>query len=291
MSGAWVRARSLEEALETLAEGRRRGEVVTPVAGCTDWMVERHLGAVTGPDGVYLDLTAIPELTAVEQTTDTDGTPWIRLGAAVTYRTLRTHPVLTAKVPILGAMAMDVGAVQIQARGTLGGNLATASPAADGVPVLAALGALVSLARPDGTREVSIDEFYTAYKRTARRPDELITAVSFRVPPDTARWYWRKVGTRRAQSISKVALAGVAHRDSYGALQSVRFGMASVGPTVALLPSVRAMLTGRNPRDVSAAALTEAVLSDIAPITDVRSTEAYRRHVACRTVVRMVEGW
>jgi CO/xanthine dehydrogenase FAD-binding subunit len=181
-------------------------------------------------------------------------------------------------------MARDVGAVQIQARGTLGGNLATGSPAADGVPVLAALACEIDVASAArGVRTVPIAGFFTGYRRTVMAPDEMITAVRFEAPGDV--WTWRKVGTRMAQSIAKVALAACA-RVASGRIEQAHFGMASVAPTTALLRGVQSYLIGRDVKSVHDDELVSALRKDIAPIDDVRSTAAYRLHVAERLVAQ-----
>ena len=185
---------------------------------------------------------------------------------------------------MLDVMARDVGAVQIQTRGTLAGNIATASPAADGVPALMALEGVVTLVKEGGTRTVPRDQFFLAYRKTALLPGELIAAIDVRVPKPAARVVWRKVGTRLAQAISKVALAGVAEATN-GRLTRLGLGMASVAPTTALLPTVRALMLSKPPAALKASELDAATDADTAPIDDVRSTAAYRRHVA-RALVR-----
>ena len=188
------------------------------------------------------------------------------------------------RLPLLSAMSRDVGALQIQARGTLGGNLSSGSPAADGVTALAALDATIELASVSGRRLVPLSGFYTGYRATVRRPDEVLAGARIVVPAPTARWMWRKVGARRAQAISKVALAAVAEL-SAGRLARVGLGMASVAPVVSFLPSVRTLVAGRNPVELDPARMDEATGADISPIDDLRSTAAYRLHVA-RQLVR-----
>lgn len=181
-------------------------------------------------------------------------------------------------------MAKELGALQIQARGTLGGNLATASPAADGVAALAAYDAAIVVQSVRGERRIPFTALQTGYKKSTRAPDEVIVAVEIALPPEGTPWIWRKVGTRRAQAISKVALAGIAVRAGE---RTVRFGlgMASVAPVTATLMQTRALVLGRELGAITGDALDAAVDADIAPIDDVRSTREYRRHVA-KAVVR-----
>lgn len=270
------RVRSLDEAVARAATLSKEGAPFQLLAGGTDLIVEGHLApasAAPRASRLLLDVSSVPELARVE-----DRGEVVRLGGGVTYLALRRGPV-AERIPLLAAMGKDVGAIQIQARGTLAGNVATASPAADGVCALFALDATIGLVSASGERAIPIASFYEGYKKTVRRPDEIIAWIDVRVPSPSARWQWRKVGTRLAQAISKVALAAVVEVDS-GVVRHARFGMASVGPTTAALPSVRALLEGKVAASVEPAALDQAVDADISPIDDVRSTGHYRRHVA-----------
>ncbi|MBL8111672.1 MAG: FAD binding domain-containing protein [Acidobacteria bacterium] len=267
---------SLGSVCERLAERAARGEKTVLLAGGTDWFVERHVAPAT--DGseaeLVLDVSRLPELRGISASGDT---LWI--GAATTYLELRRHPVVAARVPLLPAMSKDVGAVQIQARGTLGGNLATASPAADGVGALAALDATVHLLSVRGPRSIAISDYFTGYKRSVRAADEVITGFTVQMPGEGSFQYWRKVGTRLAQAISKVALAGVAEV-SDGQVTRLGLGMVSVAPTTAFLPTVRALALRRPLDRIADSALDAATQADVSPIDDVRSTGDYRRHVS-----------
>ena len=161
-----------------------------------------------------------------------------------------------------------VGGPQIQNRGTIGGNIANASPAGDSLPVLAAVDASVVLRSAEGERRVAFDEFYTGYRESVRRADELIVAVE--IPPVSGRQWFRKVGTRAAQAISKVVIAGV--RDG----ETARIALGSVAPTV-----VRARRAEEGLR--TGASIDQAIdllRDEIAPIDDIRSTADYRRLVS-----------
>ena len=283
-SSAFVRPKSLDEACALLAE---HGAACALLAGGTDWVVEEHLApqrAEPKTRKLIVDVSSLPELLSIDVR---DGA--IRLGAGVTYLTMRTDARISSALPILASMAKDVGALQIQARGTLAGNLATASPAADGVAALAALETTIGLRSVRGERSVRFDDYQLGYKKTARAADEVIAWIELRVPPAEHRWSWRKVGTRLAQAISKVALASVVALDA-GVIQQARFGMASVAPVTALLPNVRRALEGRRASELELAAIDRAVDADIAPLDDVRSTADYRRHVARALVRGMVRS-
>jgi CO/xanthine dehydrogenase FAD-binding subunit len=169
---------------------------------------------------------------------------------------------------MLAAAAREVGGVQIQNRGTLGGNVANGSPAGDTLPVLAAAEAVVVLRSAAETRRVPFAAFYTGYRQSVRRPGELI--VGFEIPAIRGAQWFRKVGTRAAQAISKVVIAGVAG-------EAPRIALGSVAPTVVRAPRTEAALAaGATIEDAQ-----RTLLDEIAPIDDIRSTAAYRRRVAC----------
>lgn len=278
--------RDLPAALGLLAERAARNEKTVLLAGGTDWFVERHVAPpeTEGALPLVLDVSRLEGLRRTFLDGDT-----LRVGAAVTYLELRKDARVAARCPLLAAMARDVGALQIQARGTLAGNLASGSPAADGVSALAALDATLLLRSIRGARRVPLSGFYTGYRRSVLAADELIEAVEIALPPAGAPFVWRKVGTRQAQAISKVALAGVAVVEDG---RAVRLGlaMASVAPTVAFLPATRALGLARALAEVTDTEIREAVLADVSPIDDIRSTAAYRRHVAVALVTRFFEG-
>ena len=250
--------RSLRDALRML----REDAPLTPLAGCTDVYV--GLNAGTLDDQRFLDLWGLDELRGIEV-----GGDGLRIGALTTYSDIIRSPHVRRRLPMLASAAREVGAVQIQNRGTLGGNIANASPAGDTLPVLAAAEAVVELRSIDWTRMVPFVEFYTGYRTSVRRPDELITAVEF--PRVQGLQWFRKVGTRAAQCISKVVMAGVrAGRP--------RIAIGSVAPTV-----VRARRTEE--ALAAGASLSEVrriLQSEITPIDDIRSTATYRREVAAR---------
>lgn len=282
----FVAPKSLGEALDLLAGRAGRSEQTVLLAGGTDWFVERHVAPpeTEGTLPLVLDVSRLEALRAISLEGDT-----LRIGGGATYLELRKDPRVAARCPLLPAMARDVGALQIQARGTLAGNLASGSPAGDGVCALAALDATLLLRSVRGARRVPLAAFYAGYRRSVLAPDELIEAIEIALPPEGSPFVWRKVGTRQAQAISKVALAAVAVVES-GRTTRLGLGMASVAPTVALLPATRALGLSRPLAEITDADVERAVLADVSPIDDVRSTAAYRRHVAVRLVQRFFEA-
>jgi xanthine dehydrogenase small subunit len=279
---------SLDEVCALLADRRERGQATALLAGGTDWLVEREAGPVLAAEAVtpmVVDVSRLDELRAITlEPPSAAGVEVLRIGAAATYLELRRSPVVQERLPLLARMSRDVGAVQIQARGTLGGNLATASPAADGVTALAALDAEVVVRSVRGVRSIAFADLQTGYKQTTRAPDEVIVAVRIALPRPGAAWVWRKVGTRRAQAISKVALAGVAEVEG-GRVRRFGLGMASVAPVTARMPATRLLVATTPLGELDARAVDEAVAADVSPIDDVRSTRTYRLHCA-RAVTR-----
>lgn len=275
--------RSLREAYAMLAAQPHR-----PLAGGTDLMVQLtgELGPV--PDRV-LNLWRIEELRGIAVR---DG--FLELGALTTYTELRRSPDCRLNVPALVEAAATIGAIQIQNRGTLGGNVMNASPAGDTLPVLLALDAVMILGSSRGPREVAAADFWPAYRRTAAEPDELL--VGLRIPLIAGRAQrFRKVGTRRAQAISKVVVAAAWQGDGEEEAQTVRhrvrIALGSVAPTPIRVSAVEELLEGRHWDAAVVDAAVAALAAAVTPIDDVRSTAAYRREAACRVVRRLlVEG-
>ncbi len=263
-----------------------------PIAGGTDLMVALT-GELGEPPASVVDLWAIDALRGIS----IDG-PALVLGALTTYTDIRRSPLCREHVPALVDAAATIGAAQIQNRGTLGGNIANASPAGDTLPVLLATDAVFVLGSRRGERDVPAAEFWTAYRRTALAPDELLLRI--RIPLATDREVrFRKIGTRRAQSISKVVLAAGWRSDAVavvprGAWRDVRVALGSVAATPIRARATEAVLEGRAPTPETADLAAETLAAELSPIDDVRSTAGYRRLVAARVLHRIVReagGW
>jgi CO/xanthine dehydrogenase FAD-binding subunit len=255
-----IAPRNLEHALALI------GGQWKPFAGGTDLMVLFEAGKLRHKK--FVSIWGLPELKGIDVRPE-----HVTLGALTTYTEVRQHPILTAEFPLLSQAAADTGGIAIQNRGTLGGNIANASPAADTPPALLVYGAELELISAAGSRWIPYAQFHTGYKQMLMRPDELIARI--RVPRGREGWrhYYRKVGTRRAQAISKVCFAAAARMES-GGIADVRIALGSVAPTVLRCYQTEESLK----RDPSAA---RAVLSrEIAPIDDIRSTSNYRLRVA-----------
>lgn len=251
------------------------------LAGGTDLMVELETGR-TRPDRV-VNLWAVDELRGIALD---EGT--LRIGALATCTELVRSSLVAGHANVLAAAAREIGAVQIRNRATLGGNLGTASPAADLNPVLFALGARVRLVSLRGRRELPVGEFITGYRTTARTFDELIECVLIPARPPGERCAFRKVGTRRAQSISKVVVSMSIVLEK-GRVRALTAAAGSVADRTRLLPSIAQELVGRAPSLTAIeTAARRAADEDCSPQDDVRSTADYRREVLYRVSRRIL---
>jgi CO/xanthine dehydrogenase FAD-binding subunit len=261
--------RTLAEALALL---RDEPGVWRPFAGGTDLMVLLEAGKLEHRK--FFSVRQLAELRGVEESEE-----FVRVGALVTYTDVRRSAVLSRHFPMLGQAARETGGIAIQNRGTVGGNIANASPAADTPPALLAYDAGVELVSAAGTRLVPYAEFHTGYKQTVMREDELIAAVRLPRPAEAARHFYRKVGTRRAQAISKVCFAALAEVEGDG-LREVRIALGSVAPTVLRCRRTEEVLRGRSLDGELIKAAADELARELAPIDDIRSTARYRTRVA-----------
>lgn len=268
----YARPQHLEQALSILAEP---GWVV--LAGGTDHFPAR---VVHTPNEAILDVTALPELKGIDGVAGGG----LRLGAGVTWA-----EVIEANLPSacdgLKAAAREVGGVQIQNRGTIGGNLCNASPAADGMPPLLSLDAEVELASVSGIRRLPLEQFVLGNRQTARRPDELLVAVYLPAPALEAAGRFLKLGARRYLVISIVMVAGTLSRAADGTIETARLAVGACSAAATRLPELEAALSGQ-PIANAVAALEPQHLEALSPIDDVRADASYRRHAALTLVRR-----
>jgi len=260
---------SLDDALALL---KREPGVWKPFAGGTDLMVLLEAGKL--PHRNYINIWNLNELRGID-VTDTH----IMLGALTTYTDVQSHPILQSEFPMLCQAASETGGLAIQNRGTLGGNIVNASPAADSPPALLAYDAEIELVSTEGSRWLPYDSFHTGYKQMLIGPTELLARI--RIPRNTrgATHYYRKVGTRKAQAISKVCLAALAKLE-HDQIGDVRIALGSVAPIVIRCVQTENELRGRKP-DAETVNSAGATLSrEISPIDDIRSTAEYRLQVA-----------
>ena len=260
---------SLAEALALL---KREPGVWKPFAGGTDLMVLLEAGKL--PHRSYINIWGLKELRGIEVTDS-----HITLGALTTYTDVQSHRVLQNEFPMLCRAASETGGLAIQNRGTLGGNIVNASPAADSPPALLAYDAEIELVSTDGSRWLPYDGFHTGYKQMLIAPAELL--VRIRMPRNTrgARHYYRKVGTRKAQAISKVCLAALA-KIEHDQISDVRIALGSVAPIVVRCLQTEDSLRGRKPDAGTIKSACVKLSQEISPIDDIRSTADYRLQVA-----------
>lgn len=254
-------------ALELLAAG----EGWRPIAGGTDLMVLFNAGKLPYPR--LFSIRAIAALRAIETLSAE-----MVLGAAVTYTQIRQNSLLRTEFPLLAAAASWTGGIANQNRGTLGGNIVNASPAADSAPALLVYDAEIVLLSHRGKRHIPYRDFHTGYKQMQILPDELLYQI--RLPRHSARdaQYSRKVGTRRAQAISKVSLAAAA-RLHHGIIEDIRIAAGSVAPVPLRCYQTERLLAERRITTDLIAEAREVIRAEIAPMSDIRSTEAYRSTV------------
>lgn len=269
--------KTLSDALGLLASDPK----LKPLAGGTDLMVLFAMGKL--PAGRLMDLWQLRELRGIEVNEQT-----VTLGALTTYTEVQADPVLSREFPMLGKAGSETGGLAIQNRGTLGGNVANASPAADTPPALLVYDAQLELiSAAGGSRWLAYSEFHTGYKQTLMRPDELLGRIRLPRRDESWRHYYRKVGTRKAQAISKTCLAG-AVRVEGRRVREIRLAVGSVAPTVVRCLQTEAVLSERQ---LDAAAIHDAretLAREITPIDDVRSTASYRLRVSQNLLEEML---
>lgn len=269
---------TLEEALTILGADRS----ARPFAGGTDLMVLLEAGHL--PPGRFVNLWGLPGLRGIHALEDA-----VAIGALTTYTDLRESHVIARQYPMLVHAAAETGGVATQNRGTIGGNIANASPAADTPPTLLAYDAELELQSLSGTRRVPYHRFHTGYKKMELAPGEIIRRILLPRRGDGWRDHYRKVGTRRAQAISKVCLAG-SIRTEEGIVREVRIAFGSVAPVVLRCAAAEKALTGLSLNPSVIADAQAALATDIAPIDDLRSTARYRLRVAQNLLAEFLNG-
>jgi CO/xanthine dehydrogenase FAD-binding subunit len=271
--------RDLGEALGWMA---REPGAWKPFAGGTDLMVLLEAGKL--PRRNFFSIWKLNELRGIEATKE-----HVTIGALTTYTDVRRSEILAREFPLLCQAAAETGGIATQNRGTLGGNIANASPAADSPPALLVYDAELELVSARGARWVAYRQFHKGYKQMELRGDELIRRI--RLPRAMSGWkhYYRKVGTRQAQAISKVCFAGAARVES-GRIEEARIALGSVAPTVVRARETENLLRGEKPTPATLAAAQDALELEIAPIDDMRSSAKYRRRVAQNLLAEFIEA-
>jgi len=252
-----------------------------PIAGGTDVMVLYSAGKLANRN--LVNIWNIPELQQIELFPDR-----ICIGAACTYTALRRHDIVSREFPLLATAASWTGGIANQNRGTLGGNIANASPAADSLPALLVYDAELTLISVRGERRVAYRNFHVGYKQTALAADELIREISVLRRFSGYVSHARKVGTRNAQAISKVCLAALG-QIANGTIRDVRLALGSVAPVPLRLNETEHVLTGKKIGPSLIDTARKSVVKEIRPIDDIRSTARYRAAVAGNLVAEFLE--
>jgi CO/xanthine dehydrogenase FAD-binding subunit len=265
---------SLNDALALIAS---EPGVWKPFAGGTDLMVLFESGKL--PHRNYINIWNLDELRGIEVNESA-----ITLGALTTYTDVQTNPILRDEFPMICQAASETGGLAIQNRGTLGGNIVNASPAADSPPALLAYDAEIELVSSQGSRWLPYHGFHTGYKEMQIQPNELLTRI--RLPRNTSNWvhYFRKVGTRKAQAISKVCFAGVGYIANER-IEELRIALGSIAPVVLRCIETEDLLRGQTIDETTVRLARESLMKEISPIDDIRSTANYRQHVSGNLLV------
>jgi CO/xanthine dehydrogenase FAD-binding subunit len=264
---------SLDAVLQILADSP---DHYTPIAGGTELMVA--LGAGRLQSKKLVSLWNLEELRFIEVTSDA-----IVIGAGTTFTDIRKHPVIADEFSILAQAASWTGSIANQNRGTIGGNIVNASPAADSPPALLAYDAELTLISTRGPRVLPYRDFHLGYKETALEPDELLHSIAILRNYKHYKSYIRKVGPRNAQAISKVAIAALARMNEGhipSLIQDIRIGAACLREYPARLTATEKSLTGQTMTQATIAAARATILTEARPIGDIRSTAKYRATVA-----------
>jgi CO/xanthine dehydrogenase FAD-binding subunit len=260
---------TLDAVLQILADSPDR---YTPIAGGTELMVA--LGAGRLEPKRLVSLWNLEELRFIEDTPDA-----IVIGAGTTFTDIRNHALIASEFPLLTQAASWTGSIANQNRGTIGGNIVNASPAADTPPALLAYDAGLTLISTRGPRTIPYRDFHLSYKKTALAPDELLHSITILRHFGNYIQYIRKVGTRNAQAISKVAIAALARMNN-GVIQDIRIGAASLRETPARLTTTEQFLLNQPITAQTIAASRATIQTEARPIDDIRSTAKYRATVA-----------
>lgn len=274
--GSYNRPNSIPEALRVLS-----GEPPLIISGGTD-IYPAHVGKPL--PGNVLDISAVAGLRGISRAGE-----FHRFGAATTWTDI-IRASLPPSFTALQQAAREVGSIQVQNRGTIGGNICNASPAADGIPPLLVLDAVVELASPEGARRVPLADFITGYRRTGRRHNELLTAVLVPTATDAAKTTFVKLGARKYLVISIVMAAALIERDGAGAIKTARVAIGAASEVARRLTSLEADLQRLPPGTAPASVLKPEHFQSLSPISDVRATADYRQDAARALVAAALEG-
>ncbi|MGA2112128.1 MAG: FAD binding domain-containing protein [Anaerolineales bacterium] len=281
MWSEYYSATQVDEVLEILATQAGRARVV---AGATDLLLEIERGVRSGIE-VLVDISRIRGLNDIHE----DGEGWIHLGPLVTHNDCVASALVRQKAVPLARACWEVGAAQIRNRGTVAGNLITASPANDTIPALMALGAQVRLRSRHGERLVPLESFYEGVRRTVMDSSEFLSEVSFPGLTATQTGGFYKHALRAAQAVSLVSVAVVVDRDAAGRVKGAAITLGAVAPTIIHARQAEDLLLGRSLDDATVAEAARRAAAEARPISDVRGSAEYRRHMVRISLERLLQ--
>lgn len=278
MTFIYEKALSLPEALALFGANSGRFPIL---AGGTDIVVQWRSGVIS-PKGI-IDISAVDELKKIEETDDA-----IEIGALATHTAIASNPLIMKHVRVLSDACKTIGASQIQNRGTIGGNVMNASPAGDTLPVALAMDAEFLAQNLKGERWIPAAKFYVSYKKTALATDELLTRIRFPKMEKGEVARFMKIGTRRAQSISKISMC-VSAKIWHGGIEKIAIAVGSVAPTVIRAPGTEMLLKGKAINTALIDKARHSIMDEVHPIDDVRSTADYRRFVCGNLITKFLQ--
>jgi CO/xanthine dehydrogenase FAD-binding subunit len=273
-----IAASSISEVLAQLAAAPG---MWTPIAGGTELMVAHAAGRLSAPK--LISLWGIEELSFIRASDD-----WISIGGGATFGEIRRHAAIAADFPLLSRAASWIGSIANQNRATLAGNIVNGSPAADAPPALLVYDAEIELVSQNGSRRLPYCDFHLGYKQSVLQSDELVYALHLPRRFCQYRQYLRKVGTRKAMAITKVALAGIAVVKD-GSVSEIRLAAASVADRPVRLTAAEAEISGKPLSPATRDAARAALIGEVRPIDDIRSTAEYRKQVAANLLDEFLE--
>ncbi|MDK2930767.1 MAG: xanthine dehydrogenase FAD-binding subunit [Bacillota bacterium] len=287
---------SVDEAVEALA---RWGSEARVIAGGTDLLVE--LKEDRRSPAVLVDISRLDELRKIrveeragargeDEAASVGESDVVWVGTLATHAEVASSPLVRAAAPLLADACAHVGSPQIRGRGTIGGNMCTASPAGDVIPPLFVLEALVDVAGPRGVRSVGVESFFVGPKRSALAPDEIVLGVRFRALGPEHVSFFRKLGQRKSLAISVVSAAFAARRLGPDTFGDARVAFGAVAPTVVRARTVEKALGGKRLDAATARYISRLAFRDVMPITDIRGSQAYRQEMACNLLYEGLLG-
>ena len=281
MTLGFIRPKTVGEAMEVLDEHKDNSRIV---AGATDVMVQMRNAKPTGQGTLWLvDITDIPELSYVNLENGT-----VRIGAMTTHRDIARSAVIHDVAPFLADACLSVGSPQIRTRGTIGGNIVNASPAADSLPPLTALSARLRLVSRRGSRDVALCDFFKGAYKTIIEPDEILKEVYFKAPQPSSRCAFLKLGRRESLAIARLSVAVLLDMDESGKISEAAIAPGACLPMPARIARAEQALIGKIPDEESVDMASLEVGEEMVRVSGVRWSTEYKKPVACALTKRAI---